>query len=547
MTDTMAHRLDHLVEQLALFIQNQEEPDQSLYSWFLQEPETALHLVDYLQALPEEEEEEEALPLYSAALFALDLCVAQFHAAEEAGNKLAGKMLVQIMNRLAETILTAVHGLGFWLPVLNAFYEVHIELTPALKNAYMELAMGEEDAGEIDESTHLDSIRDLLQELADLSDFDIAENFFAQSYAMPPEFFADLTVDLYNTEEGQDVALLGLLHPVPEVRYMVIATLDQLMDTISLSPTSLSRLQAIMHWYPESDQPQFQRWIKLQRKKGAVFLPEPIPPQVEIQASEVDGMGAQGIFVQFQNKRKYRLGGILVKYQLGLKDAWITPELSKKEVVKYYQEAFDQSITLRAVDLDYLILIAEHFLALTIQQGETPDIHLLAFQEALGLQLRPKFFDVAALLEDLGVAIHPYTPEVMEESLQRSRQWPKTKQFTESWYEENSSIDKLVNRCCSYIDGVKVCRFDEAMALVFKEEMELHRDKWLFHFLWIALWAKASARKNEKLWQDSYFIAQAIAQGYSLDSIPLMQEICRQSVINSVETMQERRTYLHKE
>ena len=65
--------------------------------------------------------------------------------------------------------------------------------------------------------------------------FDIAENFFAQSYAMPPEFFADLIVDLYNIEEGQDIALLTLLHPKAEVREIAIATLDQIMDQVTLN------------------------------------------------------------------------------------------------------------------------------------------------------------------------------------------------------------------------------------------------------------------------------------------------------------------------
>ncbi len=90
-----------------------------------------------------------------------------------------------------------------------------------------------------------------------------------------------------------------------------------------------------------------------------------------------------------------------------------------------------------------------------------------------------------------------------------------------------------------------MCRFDEAMEAVFTDEMELHRDQWLFHFLWIALWLKARARKNETAWQDSFFIVYSIQTGVPLNSIPIMREICRESVINSIETMQERRTHLN--
>jgi hypothetical protein len=193
------------------------------------------------------------------------------------------------------------------------------------------------------------------------------------------------------------------------------------------------------------------------------------------------------------------------------------------------------------------LLITGHFLALSIDAGNMPDLHLLEMQEELGLQWRPNKLDIDYLMEQLAVQISPFTHDSMQASFKRSKSWPKNKQFTESWYVENAHIDKLVNRCCSFIDGVKVCRFDEAIQSVFAEEMELHRDVWLFHFLWIALWVKAKARKNEKIWQDSFFIAHAIHTGVPLHTIPILHEICYQSVVNSVETMQERRTHLNRQ
>jgi len=150
-------------------------------------------------------------------------------------------------------------------------------------------------------------------------------------------------------------------------------------------------------------------------------------------------------------------------------------------------------------------------------------------------------------MDELSVQITPFTEDVMTSSLQRSKLWLKNKQFTESWYLENPLVDKIVNHNSSFIDGVKVCRLEDAIADVFTEEMELHRNKWTFHFLWVALWAKAKAKKNEKIWQDSFLIAYAIHEGKPLNEIPVMNEICRQTVINSVETMQERKTHLSKE
>ncbi len=119
-------------------------------------------------------------------------------------------------------------------------------------------------------------------------------------------------------------------------------------------------------------------------------------------------------------------------------------------------------------------------------------------QEELGVHWVPSKLDVDYLIEQLSIQISPFTPENIQASFKRSKLWPKNKQFTESWFIENAQIDKLVNRCCSFINGVKVCRFEEAIEDVFTKELELHRKHWLFHFLWIALWVKSKLKKMKK-------------------------------------------------
>jgi hypothetical protein len=539
--------LRRLIAEMAVLIEQNDDPDPQLYALFFQYPEFAFQLIELINRL-DEKIIHDGPPIYSACIFALDICVAQLQAATEANNKIVAKSLINLMNRLAEIINTNNHSLSYWLPVLNAFYEVHVDLTQDLKDAYFELASQEDEAvDDGDQLSHLDSIRDLIHELSDLSIFDIAENFFAQSYAMPPEFFADLIVDLYSITEGQDIAILTLLHPKAEVREIAVATLDQLMDKVTLTSISLSRLQIIKYWYPESYHQTIERWIKTQRKKGVVFEPEPVLANIRIKATEVDGTGSQGIFIHVSKKRKHRLTGLLLKYNLGVKDAWITPYIPAVEVADYYRQAFEENVTLREVDIYYFQLIVEHFLAVTIECGEIPYLHFLEIQELLGLRLRPNKLDIDYLLDQLSVQISPFTPEVIKESLKRSKSWLKSKPFTESWYLENPLIDKIVNHNSSFVDGVKVCRLEDAMNAVFEEEMELNREKWQFHFLWIALWIKAKARKHEKVWQDSFLIAHVIHDGIPLNEIPVMKEICHQTVINSVETMQERKTHLSKE
>ncbi|MFI4918707.1 MAG: hypothetical protein ACHP65_04045 [Legionellales bacterium] len=547
MSDDPAQLL-RLVTEMAALIEKDDDPDPQLYALFFQNPEWSLQLITLIDSLDEAHIYEDP-PIYSACIFALDICVAQLHAAATDGNnKVSAKNLLLLMNQLAELINSNKHSLSFWLPILNSFYEVHVELAPALKDAYFELASNEDDSlDEDNELSHLDSIRDLIHELSDLSIFDIAEHFFAQSYAMPTEFFADLIVDLYSIDEGQDIAILILLHPKAEVRAIAVATLDQMMDAVTLTSVSLSRLETIKQWYAETYHGFFNKWIRTQRKKGVVFESEPAVVNLSIKATEVDGTGSQGLFIHVRKNRKNRLCGLLLKYRLGIKDAWLTPCIAATEVKEYYQQAFAESVTLREVDLSYLQMMVAHFLAIMIEQGTIPHLHFLEIQELIGVRLRPKKLDIEALFEQLSMQITPFTQEVIEASLQRSKSWLKNKQFTESWYLENPSVDKIVNHNSSFVNGVKICRLDAAMAAVFAEEMELNREQWQFHFLWIALWFKAKEKKNEKVWRDSFLIAHTIQQGHPLKDIPVMREICHQTVINSVETMQERRTHLSRE
>lgn len=545
MTSDSNSKLRQLINDLAVMLGQEKIPGPEHYKNFLADSDFGLHLLDEINALPESAMDETPA-LYSACIFLLDVMLAQLQVEIEQGNAVARKPLSQLMSNLAQTIVSGTHTLGFWLPVLNAFYEAHIEVSPELKDAYFNLVHDESSPEFADDTANINAIQNLIDELADLSIFDIAEYFFSQSYALPPDLYADLVIDLFNIEKGPDIAILSLLHPEPEVREAVLETFDEMMAEVTLSSQSLSRLQSIKTWYPDLYQPRFESWIKIQRKKGVVFQKAAPLTDVSprIKASEIDGSGAQGLFIEFKAHRTIRLGSLLFKQQVGIKDIWMTPPVSVSEAKRYYSEAFKESVMLKSVDVPYLCAMVNHFLTLTIAKGNVPDLHLLEIQELLGVRFMPQRLDTDVVIEALAVKITPFTPERVQTALKRSKSWCKSKRYTESWFVENAHIDKLVNRTCSIVEGIKVCQFDEAMDQVFAEEMELKRWQWVFHFLWVALWLKASAKPHETAWQDSFFIAYAIHQGTPLADIPIMQEICYQSVVNSMETMHERRTHL---
>lgn len=542
MTKPMAY-LQQWIVDAATLIAAGEEPLSEAPPQFLEDPALAPALIQMTAAIDEATLDTNQ-PLYSACLFALDVCVSQLQFALENGNKRARQTMDALMDALVVAIREGAQTINFWLPAMNAFYDAQVPLSSELQDIYLVLAEEESEVVQAEGADHFESLQVLIEELSDLTTFELTAHFFAQSHPMPADFFGDLVVDLCNLDAGQDAAILTLLHPREEVRAVVMMALDHMMPILTLSAISLSRLQAIQAWLPEAYQATVTHWLREQRKKGVVFAKKTPAKVSKIQASEVDGGGAQGIFLQLKRARETRLAGLLLKNGFGIKDAWITPAISMAEVTRYCRDVLEDGVSLRRVDLDYICLLTNHFLAVTLEKNQVPGLHFLELQEELGVHFIPERLDVDALIERLSVQIEPFTEATIEGAFKRSSRWLETKSFAVSWYLENEHLDKTVNHFCYFEDGVKICRIEAAMDAVFKQDMEAMRAHWRFHFLWAALWLKAGSRKNEKVWQDSFLIAYAIHTGTSLDEIPIMQRICHRSILNSVETMRDRRTHL---
>ncbi|MDF1645770.1 MAG: hypothetical protein P1U61_02150 [Legionellaceae bacterium] len=540
---TPVEKFSEWIVDAAALIAAGNEPLSKEPPQFLEEPALAPALIQMISVIDEATLKDNQ-PLYSACLFALDVCVSQLHFASENGNKRAISAMSTLMEHLVAAIQKGSQSINFWLPMMSAFYDAQVPLSPALQEMYLVLAEEESEAFQAEGFDHLQSMRDLISELSDLTTFELAAHFFAQSHAMPADFFVDLVVDLCSIDEGVDVALLALLHPREEVRDVVVSALDSVISSVRLSSISLSRLQTLQAWLPQSYQSMITGWLREQRKKGVLFAKSTPTELIKMQASEIDGGGAEGLFLQLKRGRATRLAGVLFKDGVGIKDAWLTPGITVDEVTRYCREVLDDGVTLRRVDLDYICLFVNHFLAVTLENGNVPGLHFLELQEELGVHFLPEYLDVPRLMEQLSVQIEPFTQAVIDKAFKRSSRWLETKTFAVSWYLENDKIDKLVNSCSYFKDGVKICRFEEAIETVLNDEMETSRAHWMFHFLWVALWLKAGTRKNEKTWQDSFLIAHAIQTGVPLQDIPIMRSICNQSVLNSVETMRDRRTHL---
>ncbi|OYV54421.1 MAG: hypothetical protein B7X00_01355, partial [Legionella sp. 21-45-4] len=89
----------HVIQDIGALIARNEDPATHYYTYFVQEPELCNPILDFLITLPDNDDETERT-LYSASIFAIDICISHLQTAEENGNKYAARFMQQVMTHL---------------------------------------------------------------------------------------------------------------------------------------------------------------------------------------------------------------------------------------------------------------------------------------------------------------------------------------------------------------------------------------------------------------------------------------------------------------
>ncbi len=478
------------------------------------------------------------------SLHFIELCLTFLRVSSEHEQRWALKTLTSYQEKLLEMMQSHPNS-EHWVAVINTFYNADIVLTEDIKRQYLHIIKNIHYL-----EKHQPSQKQLLQQLlsddSDSDEFDVVEMFFAQSNALPDEYFLAFAKELlaFELKKATDTAVLFLMHPKQRIRQLILNHLKDIFSSHFVTPKSLTRLLVIRQWLLEKERGYIDELLKQERKKGTEFLIPKTHKLQGIKASEMDPSGSQAIFLISSYKKHYYTTGILLKTNQGIKDAWITPPAKEKSQRDYSLKAMYQSIALRKVDTDYVTKILSHYLYLGLNNNEIPKIRLLQAVENFELKLLPRAISTEQEIAQLKSQAPEINDDWMANSIKRSGKWHKDKEFTASWVEESKELDLLVNRHCNFIEGTKYCNIQDAQLDVLDNYFEQRRAKWLNLFLWMALWAKPAARHNEYLWKDFLVLCIKIKENTPLKSIPLMQAIAELCIIASIETMELRKTHL---
>ena len=243
---------------------------------------------------------------------------------------------------------------------------------------------------------------------------------------------------------------------------------------------------------------------------------------LDMQASNIDGVGAQSVFAVIKEGRKHIIASLLVKKGVGIADAWCLRDQSKASILDFSTQINAQT-DLISVDLDFVRLLITHHLAVGLDAGKVPSAGLLEVAEAIGLETcHPSALTVDDLITILGKDICPekLEPKAIDQVVQNSSEWLDHFDFMESWFENDALVEEV-------LDKNPRSRTPGKIKAIIKSVLEPRRMKWAERFLWTALWMK---QQKKSPWQEFFVVGRELHRNRPLAQIPTMQNIAKVTV-----------------
>jgi hypothetical protein len=258
--------------------------------------------------------------------------------------------------------------------------------------------------------------------------------------------------------------------------------------------------------------------------------PRAAPPQpVErweirgVFASLCDGAGAQSLFALAKRGRRFALTSLLVKWEIGVADAWVRDGMTKAEA-----DALITKIVSGAEAVEVSISLLEQRLAdalvINVARDVPPPFGLLQVVERLGLgPLHPESISplelVEALIADLPSA---RTDTVAARAAHRaSVAWEQEFETLASWFEAGEAVQKLLQPL-----RTRKRRIEAVSAQL----LPTRRKFWAERCVWMAATLKEGAVEGDDTWCDFALVARDLVGQRPLAEIPLAARIAAATV-----------------
>jgi hypothetical protein len=364
-------------------------------------------------------------------------------------------------------------------------------------------------------------LEDLVEEVGG-DPFALYAQMLEMAAALPVDHRTTMGISLLRTSEAsaREAVVGWLLDPLAEVRHAVASTIEQAAPHGAVSGSMLRRLIALRNWLPETNRPWLDRAIQACRRKGVECASWPQSQVHDALASGIDGVGAQSIFVLAREGRRRAIGCLLIKSEVGVRDAWARHGLTRSEMEEFVGQVASGTEVF-PVSSEYVRIAAAHALAVNLASGIMPLFGLLDFVETADLQgLQPEALPLEHLLSMLEAEVDPGVPRSTAELLARSRAVVDMFGFLDSWFEEGAEVEQLLG-------GKRIARA-KRVALVRESLLPKHAARWGDRLARTALLLRHC--EDEEPWQEFFVSAKEVLAGRSLAEVPLMNRVAENTV-----------------
>jgi hypothetical protein len=477
--------------------------------------------------------DEEVGQEYHACMELLEEALTQLRYSVDRKRPWAIKMAEQIQIEIAEQVFRREVDVKLQHDLIFVIHDAKLQLHPRIRERQAELAeyYGRFSAGK--GAPDLDKLfAKIAEETASNSPFDMLDPILAEINLMPLDGQLLMAAGMMTTPQTlfNELAVLLLLHPNPEVRSLLPDIFLQVSGVKNVTPVGLRRMVGLRNWLPQKERPAVDRLIRSARLTNIASAPLPPKQAVTVHASPFDGAGTQGSWMTYRVKKDNHVIGVLVKQGKGIHEAWQQSGFTNKDIDAMARD-MRRSGGSEPVQTTFLQRLVPHFIAVGLRNDAPPPAQLLFVDEVLGSDYwKPQWVSPAEEIERLVAnEPHSFTPDRVKQALEISQAWPEQLNIASSWFEDDVRVDELLRQRAGS-PSRWLNRINLASKLIMKEILEGKRDIWSERLLWMALWAQASQARKPLPWQEFLILARELQHGTPLEEIPLMAAIATRSV-----------------
>ena len=456
-----------------------------------------------------------------ACCFLLEGALTDLRIATNGGSSAARTQLAEACQAVEAALTANRLPSSVLMLIARTFVQAGLEPGPALKAA----TLAGMDA-EISPSLMAARPGDRADQLAPIAEalghdpFAIHAEIAATGAAFPAEHRAAMAAELAasTVPAVRDAALGFLLDADPAPGAAVLEALVAQARRHPVTSRLVERLVCLRPWLPPARQAKLDTAIRTLRANAAPPEPAPRVELVRRLASLCDGAGAQSVFALVKTGRRFALASVLIKADVGIADAWLRKDMSKREADGVVAEIIAGAEAVE-VSAGFVTMRLADALAMNLGRQTPPPFGLLQVSEALGLGiLQPASLSSLALAERLlaGLPRDRTGPEATAAAHVEAAGWPDQFETVASWFEAGETVETLLR---------PIATRGKRIQAILTQLLPGRRLFWAERCAWMAATLRGSATDDSDEWVDFALVARDLASGEPQSAIPLFDVI----------------------